>query len=106
MTTDALFEGHDERLPEPPKMTRGEALRARQQARIDAGQHPLAYLVAGGLPLLPEPGRMTCGMCAHRVMRRLGGSYPKCDVGSRATGGESSDVRAWWPACVDFEDKP
>jgi hypothetical protein len=70
-----------------------------------------------------------CGSCAHRAP--VGGharAYPKCMLGyaehpippeqqkpggptrrvswpPRATGSEASDVRTWWPACVDHQPR-
>jgi hypothetical protein len=37
--------------------------------------------------------------------REVSGRYPKCGCGGRwdrATAGAGTDVRAWWPACVDY----
>ena len=88
--------------------------RARQlvAARIMAGQHPLSY---GGrrLPLHPDAPRSVdrsapgprCGTCKWRVLHHHHDkSYPKCEFGDgiRVSHGESSDVRAWWPACHDY----
>lgn len=47
-----------------------------------------------------------CGTCAHREIQSYHNkTYPKCVFGEgiRVTGCESSDVRAWWPACRDYE---
>lgn len=82
--------------------------------RIAQGMHPLAYL-----PLHPEAAverggdGLTCGTCRYRVNRSYGGKpYPKCHlptvIGDRTTyprdtRSESSDIRAWWPACKDYK---
>lgn len=107
----ALFPEPPRTLPAPPeKLTAGEKMRRRQAARIVRGYHPL------GEPLRLHPdasrtGKRTgtgprCGGCRFREL--VGGSrgFPKCIHGEgqpRATHSETSDVRAWWPACVDYE---
>lgn len=75
-----------------------------------------------------DPDAPTCGSCAFRVLR--GGAardFPKCLYGRvereipperrrkhgptkvilepRATRGQASDVRAWWPACTTYQPK-
>jgi hypothetical protein len=106
--------------------TAGQRLRDRQQARIAAGWHPLS-ISGARIPLHPDAPRTayrgddrqypTCGGCAHR--RMVGGharDFPKCLIGY-TTGGSllfdavrysastATDVRAWWPACVDYTPK-
>lgn len=52
------------------------------------------------------PDSKTCGDCIHRQL--WGGharNFPKCDLGPR-TNGPKTDVRASWPACHRFEEKP
>lgn len=102
-----LFEGA---YPDPPKvhLTDGEKRRARQQALIDLGMHPLSDSSTNQLPLLvtTQPGsRATCGDCTHRV-RLYGGSktWPKCELGP-ATHGPATDVWASWPACTRYEPR-
>lgn len=103
MTTDALFDGFDDAVA-PEKLTAGERRRRRQQAAIDRGQHPLSLLF-GYMPLAANESA-TCGKCVHRVNRHGGAkSYPKCDIPGRDSRSEASDVRAWWPACKEFEPK-
>jgi hypothetical protein len=122
-------------LPEEER-TAGQRMRDRQAARIASGFHPLPYTLRlhpeaprvltndrGGA----EPYR--CGSCVFR--RLIGGharSFSKCMSGyqeipipaeqqreygpklriitPRATHGIATDVRAWWPACIDYEPKP
>lgn len=102
----------------PPKLT-GNARRTELQLeKLAAGYHPIT-----GLRLHPEaapvddreaPGRR-CGTCRFReVLGYHRKSYAKCmDPGTRGadevdrfgtpfvTHGAGSDVRSWWPACVD-----
>ena len=100
--TEMLFIGYpDPPTPDPvpkSKPNRGERMRARQQARIDKGFHPLNGL------RLADNGH-TCGECGHRYHVRYAKSYPKCDLGPN-THGEATDVRASWPACINWEAKP
>lgn len=117
--SDALFDVPDDAYlvppaPEPEQLTRSERRRRLIEKRIRAGQHPLGYV-----PLHPEaaterggPG-LTCGTCRHRVtVGHHDKTYPKCHlptvIGDRTTyprdtGCDSSDIRAWWPACRDWD---
>lgn len=85
----------------------------RQRTDITNGRHPLA-----GAPLHAQAPSdaasgdrsrpFTCGTCAHRVTQRsphMANAYPKCSIGP-ITGGPATDVRAWWPACVHYDDTP
>ncbi|SHT54244.1 Uncharacterised protein [Mycobacteroides abscessus subsp. abscessus] len=110
--SDGLFEVPDEAYlvpPVPETRTRGERRKHLVAIRIGTGWHPLGYVplhkdaavVRGG------PG-LTCGDCKFRIVHR----WPKChfpvQMGEtttypRDTGGESSDIRKWWPACRDFQ---
>lgn len=108
----------------PDDRTRGQRLRDRQAARIVAGLHPLSlrgvYIrLHPAVP--PDPSRddggdyPRCGTCRFRVL--VGGrgrAFPKCLVGYRPpvvqtaprySGGDATDVRAWWPGCGDWEPK-
>lgn len=51
------------------------------------------------------PGRR-CGTCAH--LTRNGWGYLKCGFGDgvRTSHGAGTDVRRFWPACVDHENRP
>ena len=96
--SEPLFDGYPD--PEPPvPATAGEKARAKAAAIIATGRHPLNLV-----PLLASPQGKTCGDCLHRYLKRLAGTYPKCDLGP-ITGGPGTDVRAGWPACERFEAK-
>lgn len=119
MSTDepGLFPAPPSLVPDAPvkdPTSRGERARARIARRIATGTHPLGYL-----PLHPQACRdpldreagPRCGGCIHRG-HKFG--YPKCqkpftygDITTypRVTGSESSDLRAWWPACPDYVAK-
>jgi hypothetical protein len=113
-----------------PRDHRGRAQRRqeRQAAAIELGQHPLSVALGISIPLTPavrdgvDLVRPSCGDCALRQPLSGGNrSFPKCtarpversrvDEGGRtwtwheyprATHGEGTDVRAWWPACTDY----
>jgi hypothetical protein len=113
--------------PDPDEdLSAGQRLRRRQAARIVAGQHPLAY---GGrwLPLHEHAERVLendggrdepyrCGTCVHRVvLGHHNRAYGKCARGGdldrpstwpMASHSEASDVRAWWPACMQWRTRP
>jgi len=101
-----LFGGHPTPTPELDGKTAGERKRARDDAVMALGYHPLSQAQHGpasaGLRLLADGSGHTCGDCAHRFLRRLGGTYPKCDLGPDS-GGAATDVLARWPACVRWE---
>ena len=100
--------------PEPEQLTRGEKRKRLVEKRIAQGTHPLGYV-----PLHPDAPRERdgdgprCGSCQFRVLlSHHDKTYPKCHFPSqrgdkvihpRDTGCESSDIRAWWPACRDFQ---
>lgn len=116
---DALFDDAGLRVEPDP----GEALSAgrrrtiRQVEQVRAGTHPLlAALGATDARLHPRASReasrddrrhlpFTCGTCRHLAAQRgTSGRYLKCAFGDgeRATRGPGTDVRAWWPACLDY----
>lgn len=95
----------------------------RQAARLADGIHPMQPVVGHSLKLHPQAaphddqsaeGRR-CGNCRFRtVLAYHNRSYPKCThPGGRSaeeyekngppyvTHGAASDVRAWWPGCVE-----
>jgi hypothetical protein len=96
--TEMLFDGFPTpERPAPPTGTPAQRLRARQQGAIQAGQHPL-----NGRKL--HPGE-TCGTCSHRFIYRVNRAWPKCDLGPLSHG-PKTDVRASWPACDQWEERP
>jgi len=133
MSTDALtlFPDYEpEQVPVEPveKLSADRRRTLRQAALITAGWHSLLNPVYGPVVAakLHELGRrnagstdqrglpFTCGSCAFRVLIDWHNrSYPKCvqglvdgeplDYSPRVSHGTASDVRAWWPACDDYE---
>jgi hypothetical protein len=112
--------------PAPPPaaadpVSAGRKLLARQGKQLTDGWHPLS-----GGRLHPDaapaddraaPG-LRCGSCRYRELIYGGqNAYPKCTVGAkrtadghplsgpRITHGAATDVRAWWPACRDYEPR-
>lgn len=120
--SEVLFDGYDPpaRVDEP-KLSAGQRLTLRQVEAISLGRHPLT---GGGLHELasrhrdaasPKSDPFTCGSCYFRmVVRYHGKSYPKCvfdprrggddtlDEYARVSHGAATDVRAWWPACLNY----
>lgn len=110
--------------PEPEQLTRGERRKRLVAKRIAQGVHPLGYVRPYPDAAKFTPGTtdeciaegLRCGDCVHRVLfSHHDHTYPKCHypvtVGDRTTypretGCESSDIRAWWPACATFEPRP
>ncbi|MFD3594301.1 hypothetical protein ACFWU5_16380 [Nocardia sp. NPDC058640] len=91
----------------PEDLSRGEKRQRLVERRIRDGIHPLGYIgLHKEAARESEGGGLRCGTCRHReVARYHSRSYPKCWIndGARATHGESSDIRAWWPACTDYQ---
>lgn len=117
----ALFEVPEADRVEPqPQMSPGRRRTIRQQQLALAGLHPLTAALRQPLQLhrdaAPAGDRdadgLRCGGCRHReIVGYHNRSYPKCLIGDskyindrpRFTHGEGTDVRAWWPACVDYQ---
>lgn len=117
MTELPLFEVPDDAWVIPPpkeELTRGERRKRLIASRIGTGVHPL------GRPVLLHPdvsrdpkdrSGPRCGDCKFRqLVEYHDRKWPKCWYPSveeyphpRDTNCESSDIRAWWPACRDFE---
>ncbi|MDG4832396.1 hypothetical protein O7627_24255 [Solwaraspora sp. WMMD1047] len=106
-------------LPADP-VSAGRRLTQRQAEAVRLGAHPLAR-VDPSIRIHPDadPDRtasadnaasrpLRCGTCRHRTTA----TYPKClwrpsspGPVPRVTHGPASDVRAWWPACRDWQPR-
>lgn len=91
--------------PEPPKLSYGRRLTARNQRLLDRGVNP-----GSGRRLLREdaPGcELRCGDCEHAVTTgNPVRNYWKCAKNPRGmTFGPRTDIRLKWPACGLFERK-
>ena len=93
--------------------------RDRQRALVVGGLHPLTLLgptlrlhaTAPAHGLDPAASGSRCGTCSFRVRVKVGPGqmYPKCTFPGRGrptSSGPAADVRAWWPACVDYQPRP
>lgn len=107
MSDDSLFPELAVPAAIPEKISAGRRLTMRQKRDVELGRHPLT-----GGKARPELG--TCGGCALRSLEF--GRFPKCVQGAaldatprRAgpymTHGAATDVRAWWPACGQFQPR-
>jgi len=95
---------------EVPKGSAGQRLTERQASDVRQGRHPLT---GGKLHEQADTGAKVgdskalpfrCGSCIHRILlRHHDTTYPKCER-SEMTHGGATDVRAWWPACPQWED--
>lgn len=82
------------------KLSAGRRLTLRQHAEVAVGRHPLTH----GRLYPAEDAR--CGNCRFReLLDWHNRTYPKCVYGDgyRVAHSTQSDVRAWWPGCVDWE---
>ena len=95
--TEMLFAGYPD---PPPGETVGRKqprlkVKERHQRKIAAGIHPITGLKLAGTG-------ETCGTCVHRILVYGGDrKFPKCDR-TAMSHCESSDCRAWYPACTDW----
>lgn len=114
--TDTLFEGYEpDPLPhQDPDLSADRRLTLRQQAEIRAGIHPLTHTQMhpqGSRAATREDGPrqpLTCGTCVFRQSFQWHNkTYPKCVSHDRAYVKHSTqtDVRAWWPACPNYQPK-
>lgn len=88
--------------------------RARQYNALIGGSHPLSLAVGRHISLhadaAPPDDRkaegLRCGTCRWRaLLGHHNRTYAKCVIDpKRLTHGAATDVRAWWPACVDYEE--
>jgi hypothetical protein len=84
------------------KLSAGRRLTLRQRADVEHRRHPLTR------GRLTDVDGATCGSCVFRILEsHHARSYPKCHYGGRpfvrVTSSVVSDVRAWWPGCVDWK---
>ncbi|MEV7805051.1 hypothetical protein AB0O28_19080 [Microbispora sp. NPDC088329] len=123
---DALFDIEAPPPAEPEPKESPDARRTRRQGELLArGSHPLGLSLGWPLRLHKEAapaddrqaGGRRYGNCRFRqVLAARVRGFPKCvHPGSqsaesyetlgplRVTHGAASDVRAWWPGCVDHE---
>jgi hypothetical protein len=97
--TGMLFGG----FPDPVVETTGlkpprRKVKDRHARKLAAGVHPITGLK------LADNGE-TCGSCEHRVSVSGGNrNYPKCDL-TPMSRSETSDTRAWFPACTSWEPR-
>jgi hypothetical protein len=115
VTTPSLFPELVPTIVEPvEKLSPDRRRTLRQRTDVEHGRHPLTR---GRLAADPAA---SCGNCRFRsLLRWHNRTYPKCvwdytsqDQGAsgnryysppRVAHSASSDVRAWWPGCVDHE---
>lgn len=116
---DTLFDV--EPLPgAEPKLSNDRRRTQRQAEHLAAGLHPLTCALGYQIKLhadaAPADDRdasgLRCGTCRFR--QTINGhtrSYPKCSYGADKSGhwprhsfGAGTDIRAWFPACSDYED--
>lgn len=105
-----------------PKLSEQRRRTIRQQQAIANGVHPLGLALGFSIRMHPDAPRdrtspgPRCGSCWFRTVlayRKRG--YGKCLFGlenetdsnpqgyaPRVTHGAGTDVRAWWPGCVDY----
>lgn len=120
---DTLFDAtpYTVEPPAEPKLSPDRRRTARQAQAVANGVHPLGLALGYPIRMHPDAPRdrtsegPRCGTCWYRKMLAYHKrSYPKClyDVENdtdqrpgmayRVTHGAGTDVRAWWPACVDY----
>ena len=106
-----------------PEVSAQRRLTMRQRAAIAAGRHPLlvtfrrwgfAEMQTRLHPEAPadadsswrgEARPFTCGSCWYRRQVYWSASgYAKCFFGDgvRVSHSAATDVRSWWPACLDY----
>ncbi|MEU0515825.1 hypothetical protein [Amycolatopsis sp. NPDC006125] len=98
-----------------PELTAAERRRERQGEWLTSGLHPLTAALGWPLRLHPDappaadhnaPGPR-CGTCLFReLLKHHDNTYAKCAAGNgaRRTHGPGTDIRAWWPACIDHQE--
>lgn len=119
MTTDdgtaALFDVDPVEQQPREKLSTDRRRTQRQAEHLATGLHPLSAALRWPIKLHTDaapaddrqaPGKR-CGDCKFRhVINWHRRTYAKCTHGDdwpRATHGAGTDVRAWWPACLDHQ---
>jgi hypothetical protein len=122
--SDTLFDVDPTQVQpaEPAEKLSADRRRTLRQAdALARGRHPLE--LALGFPLglhaqaAPADDRtapgLRCRTCRFReVLTHNDGRFPKCLYAAtekqqpRVTRGAATDVRAWWPACRDYQEAP
>ncbi|MGI5223575.1 hypothetical protein [Actinoallomurus sp. CA-142502] len=118
--SDTLFDVDPTQVgtPEPTEKLSADRRRTLRQAdALTRRRHPLELALGFPLGLHPAaaaddrtaPG-LRCGTCGFRqVLTHNDGRFPKClfavtdKTAPRVTRGAGTDVRAWWPACRDYQ---
>lgn len=112
--SDGLFDVPDDAYVIPPPaedLSNTERRHRLIATRIANGEHPLGRPVmlhaeASRDPDDRETG-LRCGTCKFRVLVHYHDkAYPKCWFGDshpRESHSASSDIRKWWPACLQYE---
>jgi hypothetical protein len=111
MSSDQLFEMSEPAADPTEGMSAQRKLTHRQAARLAQGLHPLS-ITNGHIGLHPDAAPaatrttdgLRCRTCTHLVHEGPH-SYIKCGFGNgvRISHGPATDVRLYWPACVDYE---
>lgn len=121
--TAALFDAtpYVVELPTLPKVSAQRRRTVRQHQAAANGVHPLGLALGYPIAMHPDAPRdrtgdgPRCGTCWYRkLLRYHHRKYPKClfdvenetdqrpGLAHRVSHGPGTDVRAWWPACVDY----
>lgn len=110
-----LFDEPERLVPLAADMTPSERRAAKINTRIANGVHPLGRPVLlhqyASRDYTDHESGPRCGSCHfRRLVRYHDKTYPKCFFsvdGSntpRVTHSDSSDVRKWWPGCMDYKE--
>lgn len=116
--SDALFDLPNRKHAPPPaaneNLSADRQRTRRQRDLLALGYHPLTIVLSTSLPLHADAAPhddlkaegARCGSCRFRVLFNYGPrTWPKCTFGggARKSHGGGTDVRAWWPACRDYQ---
>lgn len=102
-----LFDAGPYRTPPEPELGADARRTQRNLAALAAGRHPVSGR-ALHMDAPPADDRAAagprCGTCTRLFRKVRSGTYLKC--GLNATGGPGTDLRAWWPACAEYNPAP